>query len=65
MFFRAWVILMMGGAFMKKKDDIPERYPAGSLLRVEQEVIISDPLGSYTGVTQDSLEKPIQDADDL
>ena len=28
-------------------------------------VIYSDVLGSYTGLPQDSLEKPVQDADDL
>ena len=50
---------------MKKKNAIPERYPIGSLLRVEHEVIVSDPLGSYTGVSQEPLETPIQDADDL
>ena len=28
-------------------------------------VIYSDVLGSYTGLFQDGLEKPVQDADDL
>ena len=28
-------------------------------------VIYSDVLGSYTGLPQDSLERPVQDADDL
>ena len=28
-------------------------------------VIYSDVLGSYTGLPQDALEKPVQDADDL
>lgn len=50
---------------MKKKNSVPERYPIGSLLRIEQESIVSDPLGSYTGVSQDPLEAPVQDADDL
>ena len=50
---------------MKKKNSIPERYPIGSLLRMEQEVILTDPLGSYTGVSQEPLEAPVQDADDL
>ena len=27
--------------------------------------IISDPMGSYTGIPEDKKEKPIQDADDL
>ena len=30
-----------------------------------EELIISDPFGSYTGVPCESGEKPIQDADDL
>lgn len=29
------------------------------------EKIISDPFGSYTGVTDDPGERPVQDADDL
>lgn len=28
-------------------------------------VIYSDVMGSYTGLPQDALEKPVQDADDL
>ncbi len=28
-------------------------------------MILSDPMGSYTGVPADRLEKPVQDADDL
>lgn len=27
--------------------------------------VITDPLGSYTGVPADVLDKPVQDADDL
>ena len=55
-----------GGVRMKKeKKSIPERYPAGTLLRTAQEGIITDPLGSYTGLPEDIYEKPVQDADDL
>jgi hypothetical protein len=50
---------------MKKDKNIPQRYPAGSLLRISQETMISDPLGSYTGVTDNPMEVPVQDADDL
>ena len=28
-------------------------------------LILTDPLGSYTGVSDDPFEKPVQDADDL
>ena len=30
-----------------------------------KETINTDPFGSYTGVTEDPGERPIQDADDL
>ena len=30
-----------------------------------KEKIETDPFGSYTGVTKDPHEKPVQDADDL
>lgn len=50
---------------MKKEKSLLERYPIGSLLRIEQEGIVLDPLGSYTGITQEPLEVPVQDADDL
>ena len=28
-------------------------------------LILTDPMGSYTGVCEDPYEKPVQDADDL
>ena len=31
----------------------------------KEEIIITDPFGSYTGLVKDPEEKPIQDADDL
>lgn len=31
----------------------------------KEEVIITDPFGSYTGLVKDPDEKPVQDADDL
>lgn len=30
-----------------------------------QECIVTDPFGSYTGIPIDQDEKPVQDADDL
>jgi len=30
-----------------------------------EEMIITDPFGSYTGLVKDPAEKPVQDADDL
>lgn len=50
---------------MRRKKSIPEIYPIGSLLRIEQETIVSDPLGSYTGIAVDPMDEPVQDADDL
>lgn len=34
-------------------------------LEKEEPVIQTDPMGSYTGLTRDPYEKPVQDADDL
>jgi len=31
----------------------------------EEEKIVTDPFGSYTGLVKDPDEKPVQDADDL
>lgn len=31
----------------------------------KEEIIISDPFGSYTGLVRNPGEKPVQDADDL
>ena len=31
----------------------------------KEERIITDPMGSYTGLVKDPEEKPVQDADDL
>ena len=39
-----------GGDNMKKK---------------KEEIIITDPFGSYTGLVKDPDDKPVQDADDL
>ena len=50
---------------MKEKKDRIKRFPPGSLLRTTQEGIVSDPLGSYTGVPTELYDKPVQDADDL
>ena len=40
----------MGGVFMKKQ---------------KEDIIVTDPFGSYTGRTKDPNDKPVQDADDL
>ena len=34
-------------------------------MKNKDEVIITDPFGSYTGLVNDPQEKPVQDADDL
>lgn len=31
----------------------------------KEDVIVSDPFGSYTGLVKEPYEKPVQDADDL
>lgn len=43
--------------YQRKNEDIPTSKLPGS--------IVSDVLGSYTGVPEDAFEKPVQDADDL
>ena len=58
---------MDGGDLMKKKRfdfniALPESVNAD---HQQVEVIHTDVLGSYTGLPQDRLEKPVQDADDL
>jgi len=34
-------------------------------MKKKEENIVTDPFGSYTGLTKDPYEKPVQDADDL
>ena len=34
-------------------------------MKKEEEKIVTDPFGSYTGLVKDLDEKPVQDADDL
>ena len=52
---------------MKKEKDgfkIPPFPPMGMPINPLGPVI-TDPFGSYTGLTKDQEEKPVQDADDL
>ena len=50
---------------MKKKETTPVIYPVTPQGMGSNHPIVADPLGSYTGVPDDLLEKPVQDADDL
>ncbi len=50
---------------MKRKKKIPVLFPSEILGAVTIGQMTADPFGSYTGVSQDPLEKPVQDADDL
>ena len=50
---------------MRKKEDIPVLFPLGTLTQNGVSTIFTDPQGSYTGVPEDVLDQPIQDADDL
>ena len=50
---------------MKEKKRRNESVPAGSQRPITWEGTATDPLGSYTGVAQDRMEVPVQDADDL
>lgn len=49
---------------MKKAKRKPLIPPVGNPLD-SVDPVITDPLGSYTGVPADVLDKPVQDADDL
>ena len=37
----------------------------GVIMKKKEEIIVTDPFGSYTGLVKDPYEKPVQDADDL
>lgn len=50
---------------MKKKRIIPILCPDTGMGAVGLDLIESDPMGSYTGLPEDPLETPVQDADDL
>ena len=47
---------------MKTKRHIPFLNPD---LPLDKSIVVTDPLGSYTGVPLDPNEMPVQDADDL
>ena len=42
-----------------------EKLLGGDDMKDRNEIIVTDPFGSYTGRPKDPEEKPIQDADDL
>ncbi len=50
---------------MQEKKKIPILFPPGSLMGMEPPMIITDPMGSYTGIGENQQELPVQDADDL
>ena len=50
---------------MGRKRRIPRFDPNGSIMYPGQNKIVTDPMGSYTGVPEDADDKPVQDADDL
>ena len=52
-----------GRCFMKRK--VKKLFSTDSLMGLQPQRIDVDPFGSYTGVTKDPEETPVQDADDL
>ena len=50
---------------MKERKHIPVFFPTGSFMKPMQDGIVTDPFGSYTGVTEEVTEVPVQDVDDL
>ena len=47
---------------VKQKFVFPGAYGTENQIRP---LILTDPFGSYTGSTEEPMEKPVQDADDL
>ena len=47
---------------VKQKFVFPGAYGTENQIRP---LILTDPFGSYTGITEEPMEKPVQDADDL
>lgn len=50
---------------MKRKRKSAKLFSTDSLMGLQPQRIDVDPFGSYTGVTEDPEETPVQDADDL
>ena len=50
---------------MNNTKNIPVIFPPGTIMRYDQEGIAVDPNGSYTGISKNPWEQPVQDADDL
>ncbi|MBQ3146187.1 MAG: hypothetical protein IJB91_00485 [Oscillospiraceae bacterium] len=48
-----------------KQIDIIPQLPLMGIPLSMADPVATDPLGSYTGVPENALEQPIQDADDL
>lgn len=59
------ILYLIGGVSLRSRKNIPLIVPSGPLGQSGMDPIITDPNGSYTGITQDPHEIPIQDADDL
>lgn len=64
-FFLCSNISGKGGVIMKRKRKIPIFFTSGSLMESQPEQIVTDPMGSYTGIPENPEETPVQDADDL
>lgn len=45
--------------------NIPDKLDDGGENMKKKQIIITDPFGSYTGLTKEEDEKPVQDVDDL
>lgn len=50
---------------MREKKEIPVIFPTGSMMQFDQDGVVADPFGMYTGITGDTVSTPVQDADDL
>ncbi len=50
---------------MEEKKRIPAMGPNGAFRKESGIPVVTDPMGSYTGVPENPYETPVQDADDL
>ena len=48
-----------------KQNKIPYSEPSERMIDGYQEYISTDKMGSYTGLSKEPFEQPVQDADDL
>lgn len=54
-----------GGMTVDHRIEIPVPFPSGPFGKFGMFPTEADPFGSYTGIPEEVMDKPVQDADDL